>query len=59
MTNLTITLGSWNRKRRNAAGKLVRQKRHTINQNCRETGGLSALFNGLFYFGRADLLAFC
>jgi integrase len=39
MTHLTITLGTWNRKRRNAAGKLVRQKRHTINYRCPETGG--------------------
>lgn len=39
MTRLTITLGTWNRKRRNAAGKLVRQKRHTIDYRCPETGG--------------------
>ncbi|MHC4432446.1 MAG: hypothetical protein ACYTBS_11465, partial [Planctomycetota bacterium] len=39
MTHLTITIGTWNRKRRNAVGKLIRQKRHTINYRCPETGG--------------------
>jgi hypothetical protein len=39
MTSLTITISTWNRKRRNAAGKLVRQKRHTINYCCPETDG--------------------
>ncbi|MEP0943832.1 MAG: hypothetical protein ABJH63_07720, partial [Rhizobiaceae bacterium] len=33
-----ITLAVWHRKRRNADGKLVRQKRHTVNFRCPDTG---------------------
>lgn len=38
MKPLTVNLGTWIRKRSNAAGKQINQKRHTVNYRCPDTG---------------------
>lgn len=39
MRDFNPTIGTWNRKRRNAAGKLIREKKWTVMFRCPDTGG--------------------
>lgn len=38
MKHPKITIGTWNRRRKSAAGKLTRVKLHTVNFRCPDTG---------------------
>ena len=38
MTPLKINIGTWQRSRTNAVGKAIKQKRHTVNYRCPDTG---------------------